>query len=155
MNFFPHFSSRRKIAGACVVALLGGMVPAGAVLTVNYQTDPSQGFFAVNNVDLINSGSPNLVSSTDTGYAPFTFDGGTSTTVALNDGDLGLNYVPGNGALSSCTFDLDGTWTSTFFLNGGYTINQIETFASWRAARASQAYTVFFFGRWATPPSRR
>ncbi len=144
MNFFPHFSSRRKIAGACVVALLGGMVPAGAVLTVNYQTDPSQGFFAVNNADLINSGSPDLSSSTDTGYAPFTFDSGTSTTAALNDGALGLNYAAGNGALSTGAFDIDGVWSSTFILNGGYTINRIETFASWPAARASQAYTVSF-----------
>jgi hypothetical protein len=82
------------------------------------------------------------LSEADVGYTPFTFDGGTSTTAALNDGSAGIAYAPGNGALSTGAFAINGTWTSTFFLNGGYTINQIDTTASWEPQRASQAYNL-------------
>ena len=136
------FRSRWKIVAACAVSLLGFLTPTGAAVTVNYLSDPSQEAYAVSSTDLINSGSPSLLSSTDVGYTPFSFDGGTSTTAALNDGLAGIAYTPGNGALSTGAFDGDGTWTTTFFLNGGYTINQIESIASWPAQRSSQAYTV-------------
>ena len=142
MNNAFLFCSRWKAASACVGVFLGFVAPTWATLTVSYQSDPSQGAYAVSSVDLIESTSLALLGATDTGYTPFTFDSGTSTTAALNDGFQGVSYSPGNGALSSGAFDIDGAWTSTFFLNGGYTINQIETFASWPAARSSQACIV-------------
>jgi hypothetical protein len=142
MNHIMLLLSRWKLAGTCVVSLLGCLAPAWGAVSVNYLSDPSEIAYGVSSVDLINSGSPALLSMTDTGYTPLTFDGGTSTTAALNDGFQGVAYAPGNGALSSGAFDLDGTWTSTFFLTGGFTLNEIDTIASWEPARASQAYTV-------------
>jgi hypothetical protein len=136
------FRSSWRVASACLVLLLGFLTPTWGAVSVNYLTDPAQEAYAVSSTDLINSGSPSLLSETDVGYTPFSFDGGTSTTAALNDGGAGTAYFPGNGALSTGAFDGDGSWTSTFFLNGGYTINQIETFASWPAQRASQAYDL-------------
>jgi hypothetical protein len=136
------FPSSWKTAGASVALLLAFLIPTQGAVSVNYFTDPAQEAYAISSTDLINSGSPSLLSMTDTGYAPFSFDGGTSTTAALNDGSAGIAYASGNGALSTGTFDLDGTWTSTFFLNGGYTISQIDTIASWPAQRASQAYNL-------------
>lgn len=144
MDHVLLFCSRWKIVGAFVVVLLGLISPTWGALSVIYQSDPNQGAYGVSGADIINSGSLSLLGTTHVGYTPFTFDGGTSTTAALNDGLQGVSYVPGNGALSSGAFDIDGTWTSTFFLNGGFTINQIETFASWPAARSSQGYTVSF-----------
>jgi len=131
-----------KISGACVALLLGFLAPAWGAVSVTYLTDPAQEAYTVSSTDLINAGSTSLLSMTDSGYSPLTFDGGTSTTAALNDGTEGIAWVSGNGALSSGAFDLDGTWTSTFFLNGGYNINQIETVASWIPQRASQAYNL-------------
>ncbi len=122
--------------------LLGSLAPVMGTVSVIEASDPAPGAYAVSSTDLINSGSPNLLSTTDTGYAPFTYDGGTSNTATLNDGLQGINFVPGNGALSSGAFDIDGTWTSTFFLNGGYSITQIDTISSWDPSRASQAYTL-------------
>ena len=142
MNHALAFRSRWGIVGACALILLGFIAPARAAVTVSYQVDPAQGAFGVSSTDLINSGSPDLLGRTDTGYTPFSFDSGTSTTAALNDGLQGVSYAAGNGALSSGAFDLDGAWTSTFFLNGGFTIDRIETVASWVAARASQGYMV-------------
>ena len=142
MNRTLFFRSRSRIVAACVVLSLGFLAPARAALSVNYLSDPAQEAYAVSSTDLINSGSPSLLSETDVGYTPFSFEGGTSTTAALNDGSAGIAYSPGNGALSTGAFALNGTWTSTFFLNGGYTINQIDTIASWPAQRASQAYNL-------------
>lgn len=140
-NSLP-FLSIWKTASASAALLLGFLAPTQGAVSVNYLTDPAQEAYAVSSTDLINNGSPSLLSMTDVGYTPYSFDGGTSTTAALNDGLAGVAYVPGNGALSTGAFDGDGAWTSTFFLNGGYTINQIETFASWPAQRASQAYNL-------------
>jgi hypothetical protein len=130
-----------KIAGACFVSLLGFLAPSWGAVNVNYLSDPSEIAYGVSSVDLINSGSPSFLSMTDTGYTPLSNIYGTSTTAALNDGLPGVPISSGN-SLSSGAFDLDGTWTSTFFLNGGYTINEIDTIASWQPARSSQAYTV-------------
>ena len=130
--------------GLLSVSLLLSSLHAWASLSVSYQSDPNQGAYGVSNSDLINSNSPALLGATDTGYTPFSFDGGTSTTAALNDGFQGVSYASGNGALSSGAFDPDGTWTSTFSLNAGYDLTRIETIASWPAARASQAYTVSY-----------
>jgi|WetSurMetagenome_2_1015567.scaffolds.fasta_scaffold204927_1 hypothetical protein len=126
------------LAAACLTI---GSSAWGSV-SISYLSDPNQGAYPVSNSDLINIGNAAFLSSADTGYTSFSFDGGTSTTAALNDGLQGLSYASGNGALSSGAFDIDGTWTSTFYLNGGYDISQIDTIASWPAARASQAYTV-------------
>ena len=129
---------------AVLVSLFLSTVPTWAALSVSYQSAPGQGAYGVSNSDLINSNSTALLGTTHIGYTPLTFDSGTSTTAALNDGFQGISYASGNGALSSGAFDPDGIWTSTFFLTGGYVINQIETVASWPAARASQAYTVSY-----------
>lgn len=138
-----HLSvARLRVAGVFGSLWLGLIAPAWGVVSVSYQTDPSQGAYSVSSSDLINSNSLALLGSTHTGYTPFTFDGGTSTTAALNDGVQGVSYAAGNGALSSGAFDIDGVWTSTFFLNAGYNLTEIDTIASWPAARASQAYTV-------------
>ena len=137
-----RLSRRSKMA--CVMALLsvGLATPLLASVSISYQTDPSQGAFSVSNSDLINSNSVSLLSTSDSGFTPFSFDGGTSTTSALNDGVQGLSFASGNGALSSGAFDLDGTWTTTFYLDAGYDLRQLDTIASWPAARASQAYQV-------------
>lgn len=131
-----------KGVGVLALFLLLFTSPVGAAVSVSYQSDPNQGAYSVSNSDLVNSNSPALLGMTDTGYTPFSWEGGTSTTAALNDGFQGVSYASGNGALGSGAFDLDGIWTTTFYLNGGYNISQIETFASWPEARASQAYTV-------------
>jgi hypothetical protein len=142
MNPTLFFRSRWEIVVACVVFSLGFLSSSWGAVNVNYQSDPSEIAYGVSSVDLINSGSPSLLSMTDTGYTPLSNVYGTSTTAALNDGLPGIPISSGN-SLSSGAFDLDGTWTSTFFLNGGYTINQIDTIASWQPARSSQAYTVW------------
>ena len=134
--------SQGAVVGACALMWLGFIAPAGAVLSISYQVDPAQEAYAVSSTDLINSGSASLLGSTDVGFTPYSFDGGTSTTAALNDGLQGIPYVAGNGALSTGAFDADGSWTTTFFLTGGFTIDQIETYASWPVARSSQGYTV-------------
>jgi hypothetical protein len=143
-KLFGGRSARARTVVALGMCLLLSSVPAWAAVSVSYQSAAAQGAYTVSNSDLINSNSPALLSTTHTGYTPFTFDGGTSTTAALNDGFQGISYVSGNGALSSGAFDLDGIWSSTFFLSASYDINQIETVASWPAARASQAYTVSY-----------
>ena len=148
------FRSRWKIVAACAVSLLGFLAPTGAAVTVSYLPDPSQEAYAVSSTDLINSGSPSLLSSTDVGYTPFSFDGGTSTTAALNDGLAGIAYTPGNGALSTGAFDGDGTWTTAFFLNGGYTTIRLNRLRVGRHSVRPRP-TPCPCALWATPPSRR
>jgi hypothetical protein len=119
-------------------------------MQVNAHSSSSQTAFTPSATDLVNAGQPTLTGRVETGYAPFSFGGGTSTANALNDGILGA--TTGNGTdLNTTAFDIDGTWTTTFNLNTtlnpqGYDISSIVTIAAWAnnagATRTDQRYSV-------------
>jgi hypothetical protein len=122
------------------VCLLGiDSAQATIVVTPSTTTGNELAYASVAN-DLINNGQPTLGAVTHTGYTNFsTFDIG-----GLNDGFLGTAST----ATPQATFDLDGTWTSTYNLNTllpntlGYTITEIRTSVGWAGDRAGQEFSV-------------
>ena len=135
----------------CCAAAWGG---PGVVLADIIQTNaasPSEIGFLASTVDLINSGASSLLSTTHTGYAPFSYAGsGPTSTANLNDGSAGLPYIgTGYSSLNTVGFDADGKWTSTYRLNtsvntNGYDVTAIRTMSGWAAPRRDQQFEMQF-----------
>ena len=95
----------------------------------------------------MNVGQATLASVSNTGYAPFSSGGFTTSTTNLNDGAAGLSSTGFPNALATIAFDLDGVWVTTFTLDttvntNGYSIRQVQTIGGWLAARADQKYRL-------------
>jgi len=88
--------------------------------------------------DLIDVSAVTFDSAVHTGYAAF----GGSSADRINDGSLGTATQ-----VSTTAFDLDGQWTSTYYLNtaaapDGYVITEIRSMAGWPGPRASQKFEL-------------
>ena len=116
--------------------------PPGVVTVVqtNSTSSASQLAFPASATDLINVGAITLDSAVH-GADYAVFNG--SSAARLNDGDLGLT-----NDVSTTAFDLDGAWTSTYYLNTaaepyGYAITEVRSMAGWGNPRASQKYDLY------------
>ncbi|MFZ2657827.1 MAG: hypothetical protein WAX69_23035 [Victivallales bacterium] len=135
----------KKADGKTVVQVVAGSPEAPAVQAANpniqvecLKSKDSQTPYPVLKDDLVNAGSPSLAKVLFDDFAPHQ----ACNAAALNDGNTG-NPSDQNGV----TFDLDGTWTTTFVLDAskaskGYDISEIRTVAGWPPSRAYQKYEL-------------
>ncbi len=111
-------------------------------------SDDELGFSAARD-DLVNHDSPFLARVSHERFQPFTHRQSTSTAAALNDGqaDIAVQTDPAL-AKGTVAFDIDGAWTSTFWLDTsqyprGYDLSEIRTYSGWQGPRASQRYKLW------------
>lgn len=127
------------VSGLLITFWSNGLTTADVI--VNGQINgTSDVFYPVAANDLINQGQPSFLNAVTTDFSPFS---GASTD-NLNNGTIGVSR-----SNQEIAYDLDGTWTTTFFLNLsvaplGYDITQINTFAGWSTVDYEQHYEVLF-----------
>jgi len=126
---------------AAAIAL--GPLAHGAIQQTNSVSSGSQMAFPASAVDLIQISAVTLASEQHDEFTPFTYKG-TTSTAALNDGLLGQDSINTDTA-----FDLDGKWTSTYFLDTavnpqGYDITGIRAISGWIANRTNQSFELLF-----------